>query len=42
MVGPGRFRQFIQCDIDILGVASEIAEIELILATTSALVALGL
>ena len=38
----GRFRQFIQCDIDILGVASEIAEIELILATASALIALGL
>jgi histidyl-tRNA synthetase len=38
----GRFRQFIQCDIDILGVASEIAEIELILATSAALIALGL
>ena len=33
----GRYRQFTQCDIDILGVASEIAEIELILATTEAL-----
>jgi len=38
----GRFRQFTQCDIDILGVASEIAEIELILATSEALIALGL
>jgi histidyl-tRNA synthetase len=38
----GRFRQFTQCDIDILGVASEIAEIELILATAEALIALGL
>ena len=38
----GRFRQFIQCDIDTLGVASEIAEIELILATAAALIALGL
>src|SRR6185437_17015073 len=38
----GRFRQFTQCDIDILGVASEVAEIELILATTEALAALGL
>jgi histidyl-tRNA synthetase len=38
----GRYRQFTQCDIDILGVASEIAEIELILATTEALGALGL
>jgi histidyl-tRNA synthetase len=38
----GRFRQFTQCDIDILGVVSEVAEIELILATTEALDALGL
>jgi histidyl-tRNA synthetase len=38
----GRYRQFTQCDIDILGVPSEIAEIELILATTEALGALGL
>ena len=38
----GRFRQFTQCDIDILGVASEIAEIELIVATGDALLALGL
>ena len=38
----GRYRQFIQCDIDVLGVASEVAEIELILATTEALAALGL
>nr|WP_314446911.1 histidine--tRNA ligase [uncultured Lachnoanaerobaculum sp.] len=33
----GRFRQFTQCDIDILGEASNLAEIELILATTKAL-----
>jgi histidyl-tRNA synthetase len=38
----GRYRQFTQCDIDILGVASEVAEIELILATTEALATLGL
>ena len=38
----GRYRQFTQCDIDILGVESEIAEIELIVATTEALAALGL
>src|SRR5262249_14969034 len=38
----GRYRQFTQCDIDILGVASEMAEVELILATTEALGALGL
>ena len=34
----GRFRQFTQCDIDILGEASNLAEIELILATTQALI----
>jgi histidyl-tRNA synthetase len=33
----GRFRQFVQCDIDILGDATSLAEIELILATTTAL-----
>ena len=33
----GRFRQFVQCDIDILGEASTLAEIELILATTAML-----
>ena len=33
----GRFRQFTQCDIDILGEATNLAEIELILATTTAL-----
>lgn len=33
----GRFRQFVQCDIDILGDATSLAEIELILATTAAL-----
>ena len=38
----GRYRQFTQCDIDVLGVESEVAEIELILATTEALAALGL
>jgi len=38
----GRYRQFTQCDIDILGVGAEVAEIELILATTEALTALGL
>ncbi len=30
----GRFRQFTQCDIDILGEASHLAEIDLILATS--------
>ena len=33
----GRFRQFMQCDIDILGEPSNLAEIELILATTAML-----
>ena len=33
----GRFRQVVQCDIDILGEASNLAEIELILATTAML-----
>lgn len=33
----GRFRQFMQCDIDILGEPSYLAEIELVLATTTLL-----
>lgn len=33
----GRYRQFTQCDIDILGEAGSLAEIELILATTAML-----
>lgn len=33
----GRYRQFMQCDIDILGDPSNLAEIELILATTTLL-----
>ena len=33
----GRYRQFMQCDIDILGEPSNLAEIELILATTALL-----
>lgn len=33
----GRFRQFTQCDIDILGDPSDLAEIDLILATTTVL-----
>ncbi len=33
----GRFRQFVQCDIDILGEPGNLAEIELILATTTML-----
>ena len=37
----GRYRQFMQCDIDILGEAGNLAEIELILATTTTLGKLG-
>lgn len=37
----GRFRQFMQCDIDILGDPTSLAEIELILATTTLLGRLG-
>ena len=33
----GRYRQFMQCDIDILGETTNLAEIELILATTTLL-----
>lgn len=37
----GRFRQFVQCDIDILGEKSNIAEMELIQATTTLLTKIG-
>ncbi|MCI9081804.1 MAG: histidine--tRNA ligase [Lachnospiraceae bacterium] len=37
----GRYRQFMQCDIDILGEPGNLAEIELILATTTTLGKLG-
>ena len=37
----GRFRQFTQCDIDILGDATNLAEIELMGATTTMLCKLG-
>jgi len=38
----GRYRQFLQCDIDILGETSELAELELISASLAALDAIGL
>ena len=38
----GRYRQFTQCDIDVLGVAGILSEVELILATCEALTRLGL
>ena len=37
----GRYRQFMQCDIDVLGDASYYSEVELILATTTLLGKLG-
>ncbi len=38
----GRYRQFTQCDIDVIGEHGEIAETDLILATVEALAKLGL
>ncbi len=38
----GRYRQFVQCDIDILGEPGALAEIEVMLATADALDRLGL
>ena len=38
----GRYRQFVQCDIDIIGEAGPLAEMELLVATSAALDALGL
>jgi histidyl-tRNA synthetase len=38
----GRYRQFVQCDIDIIGESGPIAEVELITATVATLDALGL
>lgn len=37
----GRYRQFMQCDIDIIGEPSNLAEIELILATTATIGRIG-
>lgn len=38
----GRYRQFVQCDIDVIGETGALAEVELIVATSAALAALGL
>jgi len=38
----GRYRQFVQCDIDILGEASVLAEVEVMLATADVLDRVGL
>ncbi|HXJ35605.1 MAG TPA: histidine--tRNA ligase [Candidatus Eisenbacteria bacterium] len=37
----GRFREFVQCDVDVLGSSSMAVEAEVVLATTTALAALG-
>lgn len=39
--GKGRFREFTQCDIDIVGSSSELADAEIIAAVNDGLVALG-
>jgi len=38
----GRFRQFLQCDIDVIGEPGNLAEVELIVATSATLDALGI
>ncbi|WP_173924525.1 histidine--tRNA ligase [Agromyces sp. Marseille-P2726] len=38
----GRYRQFVQCDIDIIGEPGQLAELELLTATLATLEALGL
>ncbi|MDH6207142.1 histidine--tRNA ligase [Aurantimicrobium minutum] len=38
----GRYRQFVQCDIDMIGEAGQLAEVELISATSAVLTTLGL
>ena len=40
--GRGRFREFTQCDIDIAGATSRVADASVILALTDALAAIGL
>src|SRR5712692_10843304 len=39
--GKGRFREFVQCDLDTLGSSSELADAEVIQAVHDALIALG-
>ena len=38
----GRYRQFVQCDIDIIGDASALAEIDLLVSSLDALAAIGI
>ena len=40
--GRGRFREFLQCDVDIFGSASPLADIDTLLTLAAALAALGL
>ncbi|MFN2556235.1 MAG: histidine--tRNA ligase [Nitriliruptorales bacterium] len=40
--GRGRYREFTQCDVDVVGSSSSVADAEVILAVTGALAALGL
>jgi histidyl-tRNA synthetase len=40
--GRGRFREFVQCDVDVIGSTSRVAEAEVVLAITEALGALGI
>ena len=40
--GRGRFREFYQCDVDIIGTASRLADVEVLLALSAALQAVGL
>ena len=40
--GKGRFREFTQCDVDVFGAASRLADVDVILALAAALEALGL
>jgi len=38
----GRYRQFVQCDIDIIGDSSELAEVDLLISSLDALAQIGL
>jgi histidyl-tRNA synthetase len=40
--GKGRFREFYQCDVDIFGSASSLADVDVIVALSAALAAVGL
>ena len=40
--GRGRFREFMQCDVDVFGAASRLADADVVLALAAALAALGI